>query len=167
MDILAEIEAQVDFPEEDIDPIVKNRLIQKTNDLIDNIALLLNSYEEGRIIKYGVNTAIVGKPNVGKSSLLNQLIMKERAIVSPQPGTTRDFIEESIDIRGIALKLVDTAGIRATSDEIENIGVELAKKKAHEAEMIIAVIDASGKLDRDDIEVLERIKGSESGFSAK
>ncbi|MCK5390816.1 MAG: tRNA uridine-5-carboxymethylaminomethyl(34) synthesis GTPase MnmE [Deltaproteobacteria bacterium] len=157
IDLLAEIETQVDFPEEDIDPIVKDRLIYKTNELLANIAALLNSYEEGRIIKYGVNTVILGKPNVGKSSLLNQLIMKERAIVSPQPGTTRDFIEENIDVRGIALKLTDTAGIRGSTDEIENIGVELARKKGLEAELIIVVIDASDELDEDDIEVLERI----------
>lgn len=162
VDILAEIEAQVDFPEEDIDPIIKDRLIKQTNQLINDIKTLLNSYDEGRIIKYGVNTAIVGKPNVGKSSLLNQLIMKERAIVSPQPGTTRDFIEETIDVRGIALKLADTAGIRATEDEIENIGVELAKKKAHEAELLIAVIDANSELNGDDIEILERLKDTKA-----
>ena len=161
-DILAEIEAQVDFPEEDIDPIRKDRLIKQTNQLITDIETLLNSYAEGRIIKYGVNTAIVGKPNVGKSSLLNQLIMKERAIVSPQPGTTRDFIEESIDVRGIALKLADTAGIRATEDEIENIGVELAKKKAREAELIVAVIDASSELNSDDIGILETTKDTKA-----
>lgn len=158
-DILAEIEAQVDFPEEDIDPIVKDRLIHSTNELIEDIVVLLNSYEEGRIVKYGISTTILGKPNVGKSSLLNQLIMKDRAIVSPQPGTTRDFIEENIDIRGIALKLTDTAGIRATSDEIEGFGVELAKKKATEAELIIAVLDISNPIDKDDKEVLNRIKG--------
>lgn len=161
-DILAEIEAQVDFPEEDIDSITKDRLRDNTNELIEKIGILLNTYEEGRIIKYGVTTAILGKPNVGKSSLLNQLIRKDRAIVSPQPGTTRDFIEESIDIRGIALKLTDTAGIRATKDEIESIGVELAKKKASEAELIIAVIDSSNSLDEDDIEVLERVKNSKA-----
>lgn len=161
-DILAEIEAQVDFPEEDIDPILKNRLIDSTNELISKILALLSTYEEGRIIKYGINTAIIGKPNVGKSSLLNQLILKDRAIVSPQPGTTRDFIEESLDVRGIALKLTDTAGIRATSDEIEGIGVELAKRKAQEAELIIAVIDSSSELNNDDIEVLEGIKHSKA-----
>ena len=159
-DILAEIEAQVDFPEEDIDSIVKRRLIDNTNELIEKIKILLNTYEEGRIIKYGITTTILGKPNVGKSSLLNQLIRKDRAIVSPQPGTTRDFIEESIDIRGIALKLADTAGIRATADKIEGIGVELAKKKAQEAELIIAVIDSSNDLDNDDLEVLGRIQNS-------
>lgn len=159
-DILAEIEAQVDFPEEDIDPIIKTRLIERTERLITNIEALLNTYEEGRIIKYGIKTAIIGKPNVGKSSLLNQLIMKDRAIVSPQPGTTRDFIEEDIDIRGIALKLTDTAGIRSTTEEIEGIGVELAKKKSEEAELIIAVIDSSRDLDNDDLEILARAKNS-------
>lgn len=161
-DILAEIEAQVDFPEEDIDPIIKDRLISNTNELKEDINTLLKTYEEGRIIKYGVNTAILGKPNVGKSSLLNQLVRKDRAIVSPQPGTTRDFIEETIDIRGIALKLTDTAGIRTTIDEIESIGVELAKKKAQEAELIIAVIDSSKNLDDDDIEVLELLRDSKA-----
>lgn len=161
-DILAEIEAQVDFPEEDIDSITKERLISNTKELRDNISILVKSYEEGRIIKSGVNTAILGKPNAGKSSLLNQLIMKDRAIVSPIPGTTRDFIEEMIDVRGIALKLIDTAGIRATDDQIENIGVELAKKKAEEAELIIAVLDSSTKLNDDDIEILEQIKSKKA-----
>lgn len=157
-DILAEVEAQVDFPEEDIDPIITNRLVQKTKELIENIRILINTYEEGRIIKNGVNTAIVGKPNAGKSSLLNQLLVKDRAIVSSIPGTTRDFIEETVDVRGIALKLTDTAGIRLTDDEIENIGVKLAKKKAEEAELIIAVIDSSTELNNDDIEILEQIR---------
>ena len=161
-DILAEIEAQVDFPEEDIDSIVKERIVSRTNELLENISILVKSYEEGRIIKNGVNTAILGKPNAGKSSLLNQLIMKDRAIVSPIPGTTRDFIEETIDIGGIALKLIDTAGIRATDDQIENIGVELAKKKAEEAELIIAVIDSSMELDSDDIAILEQIKNKKA-----
>ncbi|MEM7008613.1 MAG: tRNA uridine-5-carboxymethylaminomethyl(34) synthesis GTPase MnmE [Thermodesulfobacteriota bacterium] len=157
-DILAEIEAQVDFPEEDIDSIVKDRLEKQSQGLIDKINHLINTYEHGRILKDGVNTAIIGKPNVGKSSLLNQMIMKERAIVSPIPGTTRDFIEESVDIGGIALKLTDTAGIRTSSDEIENIGVGLAKKKAEQAELIIAVIDSSSELDGNDKEILDHIK---------
>ncbi|MDA2921248.1 tRNA uridine-5-carboxymethylaminomethyl(34) synthesis GTPase MnmE, partial [Desulfobacterota bacterium AH_259_B03_O07] len=111
LDILAEVEAQVDFPEEDIDPILKEEMINRTNLLIEDLNNLINSYEEGRIIKHGVCTAIIGKPNVGKSSLLNQLVMKERAIVSPYPGTTRDFIEETIVVSGIPLRLIDTAGL--------------------------------------------------------
>jgi tRNA modification GTPase len=155
LDILAEVEAQVDFPEEDIDPIIKTTMIERTTDLIAQMDNLLASYEEGRILKYGVYTAILGKPNVGKSSLLNRLLMKERAIVSPHPGTTRDFIEETLDVRGIPLRLVDTAGLRATADEVEKVGVELAKKKGSEAELVIAVVDGSLGLDGDDLEVIK------------
>ncbi|MCL4243871.1 MAG: tRNA uridine-5-carboxymethylaminomethyl(34) synthesis GTPase MnmE [Candidatus Dadabacteria bacterium] len=162
LDILAEVEAQVDFPEEDIDPIVKSALIGRTQDILAGLGALLESYREGRILKYGVGTAIIGKPNVGKSSLLNRLVMKERAIVSPVPGTTRDFIEESIDVRGLPLRLVDTAGIRVTGDEIERAGVNLAKKKAGEAELIIAVIDGSAALDEDDYEVLTGLRGKKA-----
>jgi tRNA modification GTPase len=160
LDTLAEVEAHVDFPEEDIDPFIKERMIEHLIKLIDGMDILLTTYEEGRIFKYGVYTAIIGKPNVGKSSLLNQLIMKERAIVSPYPGTTRDFIEETIDVKGIPLRLVDTAGLRATADEVEKVGVEFANKKAEEAELIIAVVDGSTELDEDDFEVLKRVRGS-------
>ncbi len=162
LDILAEVEAQVDFPEEDIDPIVKSALIGRTQDILAGLRALLDTYREGRILKYGVGTAIIGKPNVGKSSLLNRLVMKERAIVSPVPGTTRDFIEESIDVRGLPLRLVDTAGIRITGDEIERAGVDLAKKKAGEAELVICVIDGSAVLDEDDYEVLSSLKGKQA-----
>jgi tRNA modification GTPase len=155
LDILAEVEAQVDFPEEDIDPIIKRMMIGRTADLIAQMDNLLVTYEEGRILKYGVYTAILGKPNVGKSSLLNRLLMKERAIVSPHPGTTRDFIEETLDVKGIPLRLVDTAGLRATADEVEKVGVELAKKKGSEAELVIAVVDGSLGLDGDDLEVIK------------
>ncbi|MCC6712774.1 MAG: tRNA uridine-5-carboxymethylaminomethyl(34) synthesis GTPase MnmE [Candidatus Dadabacteria bacterium] len=162
LDVLAEVEAQVDFPEEDIDPIVKSALIGRTQDILTGLEALSDTYREGRILKYGVSTAIIGKPNVGKSSLLNRLVMKERAIVSPVPGTTRDFIEESIDVRGLPLRLVDTAGIRATGDEIERAGVDFAKKKAGEAELIIAVIDGSAPLDEEDYEVLSSLEGKQA-----
>ncbi|MFQ5788560.1 MAG: tRNA uridine-5-carboxymethylaminomethyl(34) synthesis GTPase MnmE, partial [Thermodesulfobacteriota bacterium] len=162
LDILAEVEAQVDFPEEDIDQIVKEEMIKRTKLVTEDLNNLIKSYEEGRIIKHGVYTAIVGKPNVGKSSLLNQLVMKERAIVSPYPGTTRDFIEETIVVNGIPLKLVDTAGLRVTADEVESVGVELTKKKAQEAEFIIAVIDGSSDLDEDDFEIFDKIRNNKS-----
>lgn len=155
LDILAEIEAQVDFPEDEIDPIAKDSIIKRATGAISGIDRLLATYEEGRIIKQGVKTAILGKPNVGKSSLLNALLMKERAIVSPRPGTTRDYIEESIDVRGIPLVLIDTAGIRHTSNEIEYEGVRLAKEKAVEAELLLIVLDGSEEPDNDDIEVLK------------
>lgn len=162
IDILAEIEAQVDFPEEDLDPIVKSSLYNRTNDLIKDLTALLKTYEEGRIIKYGIRTAILGKPNVGKSSLLNRLLMKDRAIVSHLPGTTRDFIEESIDIRGLPLVLVDTAGIRVTVDEIEHAGVRIARKQADEAELLLIVLDGSTQLEQDDTEVLKHKNGKKS-----
>lgn len=162
LDILAEIEAQVDFPEDEIDPIAKDAIVRRVTRVISGIERLLGTYDEGRIIKHGVKTAILGKPNVGKSSLLNALLMKERAIVSPVPGTTRDFIEESIDVRGIPLILIDTAGIRHTSDEIEHEGVRLAKEKAVEAELLLLVLDGSEELDNDDIEVLKASSGKKA-----
>lgn len=158
LDVLAEIEAQVDFPEEDLDPVIKEEIAGRISSLIKQMERLISTYEEGRILKHGVYTAILGKPNVGKSSLLNQLVMKERAIVSPYPGTTRDFIEETLDVRGIPLRLVDTAGLRATADEIERVGVEITKKKAEEAELIIVLVDGSTNLDSDDFEVLNSIQ---------
>jgi tRNA modification GTPase len=162
LDILAEIEAQVDFPEDEIDPIAKDSITDRINSLISGINSLLDTYEEGRIIKHGIKTAILGKPNVGKSSILNMLLMKERAIVSPLPGTTRDFIEESVDVGGIPLVLIDTAGIRNTYDEIEHEGIRLAKKKAEEAELLLIVLDGSGELDEDDFEVLKGAAGKKA-----
>jgi tRNA modification GTPase len=162
LDSLAEIEAQVDFPEDEIDPIKKEHMSRRTEIIINELKKLLATYEEGRIIKSGVYTAILGKPNVGKSSLLNRLIMKDRAIVSPFPGTTRDFIEESIVVRGIPLRLVDTAGLRASADEIESIGIQHTKKKANEAELIIAVFDGSMELDHDDLEIISGLRGDKS-----
>ncbi len=162
IDILAEVEANVDFPEEGIDPITVDTMRKRALEACEGISRLLDTYEEGRILKHGVYTAIVGKTNVGKSSLMNSLLMKERAIVSPYPGTTRDFIEESIDVRGIPLRLVDTAGMRATADEVEKVGVEFARKKAEEAELIIAVLDGSLPIDKDDIEILRGLDGHKS-----
>ncbi|MGH7885059.1 MAG: tRNA uridine-5-carboxymethylaminomethyl(34) synthesis GTPase MnmE [Thermodesulfobacteriota bacterium] len=154
LDILAQIEAQVDFPEEDIDPVIKKTMLKSSNKIKNELTNLMLTYEKGRIFKEGVYTAIVGKPNVGKSSILNALIGKERAIVSPTPGTTRDFIEEIIDIEGIPLKIVDTAGIRDTEDEIEKAGVEIALKKSKEAEFLLIVLDKSRELDQDDIKII-------------
>ena len=158
LDLLAEVEANVDFPEEDINPLVKESMIKSSKMILSSTERLISTFEGGSILKNGVNTVIIGKPNVGKSSLLNRLLNKDRAIVSQHPGTTRDFIEETIDIKGIPLKLIDTAGIRTTSDEVEFLGVGLAKEKAKIAELIIAVLDSSRDLDTDDIEVLNTIK---------
>lgn len=156
LDILADIEAHVDFPEEGIEESVKDNILHSCKNILTELDTLIKTYERGKIFKDGVNTAILGKPNVGKSSLLNQLLNMERAIVSPVAGTTRDFIEEVIDLNGIPLKVIDTAGIRATTDEIEKLGVDLSDKKAQEAEFIIIVIDGSSTPDNDDLEVLNR-----------
>lgn len=154
LDMMAEIEAQVDFPEEDIDPIVKKRLLKTSDYIQKELKKLENSYDKGKIFKEGVYTAIIGKPNVGKSSILNAMVGSERAIVSPVPGTTRDFIEEIVDVKGIPLKIVDTAGIRQTDDSIEKIGVDLALKKSKEAEFLIVVLDNSKKIEDDDIKII-------------
>jgi len=143
----------VDFPEEGIEDSVKNDILKRTEHMLLELKKLIGTYDLGKIFKNGIQTAILGKPNVGKSSLLNQLLNKDRAIVSPLAGTTRDFIEGVIDLNGIPLKIIDTAGIRSTSDEIEKLGVDLTGKKAREAEFILIVIDGSSTPDDDDKEV--------------
>lgn len=160
IDMLAEIEANVDFPEEGLDPLVRDRILEQADILIGKIDGLLSTFHQGHILKHGISTAIIGKPNVGKSSLLNCLLRKERAIVSEIPGTTRDFIEETIDINGIPLKLIDTAGIRTSEEYIEKLGIELSKKKSGEAEFVIVVLDGSKNIDEDDEEVLELTRNS-------
>jgi len=158
LDLYAEAEAQIDFPEEDIDPVVKQEMITKASELLNSITGLISTFDTGKIIKSGVFTTILGKPNVGKSSILNKLLREDRAIVSSHAGTTRDFIEETININGIILKLVDTAGIRPTKDKIERIGVDYALEKADQSEFIIIVLDASSELDTNDIDVLKKAK---------
>ncbi|MGI9534821.1 MAG: tRNA uridine-5-carboxymethylaminomethyl(34) synthesis GTPase MnmE [Thermodesulfobacteriota bacterium] len=156
LDIYAEVEAQIDFPDEAIDPVIKHEIIIKSSDLLKSISDLINTFDTGKIIKNGVFTTILGKPNVGKSSILNTILKEDRAIVSNLAGTTRDFIEESININGIILKLVDTAGIRPTRNQIEKVGVDIALEKAHQSEFIIIVLDAGSELDNNDIEVLKK-----------
>jgi len=154
LELLAEIEANVDFPEEEIDPIVKKTMLLKSGNIINKIKNLVSTFSEGQIIKNGISACIIGRPNVGKSSLLNCLLKKDRAIVSDLPGTTRDFIEETIDINGLPLRLIDTAGIRITADSIEYSGINITKQKIDQAELIIAVLDSGSELAEDDFEVL-------------
>jgi len=154
LELLAEIEANVDFPEEEIDPIVKETMLRKSGNIINKIKNLVSTFSEGQIIKNGISACIIGRPNVGKSSLLNCLLKKDRAIVSDLPGTTRDFIEETIDINGLPLRLIDTAGIRITADSIEYSGINITKQKIDQAELIIAVLDSGSELAEDDFEVL-------------
>lgn len=154
LELLAEIEANVDFPEEEIDPIVKETMLRKSGNIINKIKNLVSTFSEGQIIKNGISACIIGRPNVGKSSLLNCLLKKDRAIVSALPGTTRDYIEETIDINGLPMRLIDTAGIRITADSIEYSGINITKQKIDQAELIIAVLDSGSELAEDDFEVL-------------
>ncbi|OPJ58672.1 tRNA uridine-5-carboxymethylaminomethyl(34) synthesis GTPase MnmE [Clostridium oryzae] len=160
--ILAEIEATVDFPEEGLDDVVLEQLKSNINKIIDEITYLIKTADEGKIVRDGISTVIVGKPNVGKSSLLNILLSENRAIVTDIPGTTRDIIEEYINLGGIPIKIIDTAGIRETEDVVEKIGVQRSVDKIDEADLVITVLDASRKLEEEDINILDRISGKKN-----
>lgn len=160
LDIVALIEYAVDFTEdeEDIDPEIPIRVDQQLKNVIHIIDSLLKSADEGKIIRDGLNMVIVGKPNVGKSSLLNALLKEKRAIVTDIPGTTRDVIEEYINLDGIPVRIVDTAGIRETEDVVEKIGVQKSKQKINEADLVVFMLDVSRELDEEDKEIIEYIK---------
>lgn len=141
--VLAHIEAYIDFPEEDISPDTGAALIAKMDAVLDRARRLIATSEQGRILRHGARTVICGEPNVGKSSLLNLLLGFERAIVSPTAGTTRDTIEEIIQVHGIPLRLVDTAGLRESRDDIERVGIQRTQRELERADLILEVIDAS------------------------
>ena len=144
--ILAHIEAHIDFPEEDIAPETSETLLRDTEAVLAFIRSLLATAHEGRILREGISVAIVGRPNVGKSSLLNALVGTDRSIVTPVPGTTRDTIEESASISGIPFRLTDTAGIRPTRGAAEKIGVERSRKALDISEIVLLVLDSSRPL---------------------
>ena len=156
--IIASIEATVDYPEEDLEEITADNASKRLKNILKLIEKLLNTAEEGKILREGLQTVIVGKPNVGKSSLLNALLQEKRAIVTDIPGTTRDVIEEYINIEGIPIRIVDTAGIRETEDVVEKIGVNKSKEKIESADLIILMLDLSDELSDQDIEIIEYIK---------
>lgn len=151
---IASAEAAIDFPEEDIEEITAGQIAQTIENVIQRIDYLLATSRSGKIIRDGLYTVIVGKPNVGKSSLLNALLRENRAIVTDVPGTTRDIIEEYINIKGIPLKIVDTAGVRETNDIVERLGVERAQELLHKADLVLLVLDASLPLDEEDRKLL-------------
>lgn len=155
---LAHIEAAVDFPEDDIDDLLSLNIINNGRKILEELELLIKNAEAGKILREGLNTIIIGKPNVGKSSLLNALLQEKRAIVTDIPGTTRDVIEEYINIKGIPVKLVDTAGIREARDIVEKIGVEKSKEYIDKADLIILMLDASRPLDDEDRKIIEIVK---------
>lgn len=158
LEIIAHIEATVDYPEDDLEEMTAERVSFQLNKILKDVDRILSTADEGKIIREGLNTVIVGKPNVGKSSLLNSLLMEKRAIVTDVAGTTRDVIEEYINIEGVPVKIIDTAGIRETKDVIEKIGVEKSKEKINESDLIILMLDLSRELDKEDKEIIEYIE---------
>ncbi|WP_457621040.1 tRNA uridine-5-carboxymethylaminomethyl(34) synthesis GTPase MnmE [Persephonella sp.] len=157
LSLVSIIEAEINFPE-DVEEIDPQQIKESLENVIKEINELLKTYKKGEIIREGIKLAIVGRPNVGKSSLFNALVGYERAIVSEFKGTTRDFIEETVSIKGIPVKLLDTAGLRETEDHIELIGIKKAKEKIEEADVVIFVFDLSEGLTKEDIDIYEQIK---------
>lgn len=157
LDMIATIEAAIDYPEHDVEEDTYRQMQEKATNLIVQMEKMLESADRGKIIREGLETVIVGKPNVGKSSLLNWFLEEERAIVTDVPGTTRDTVEEYINIEGIPVKIVDTAGIRQTGDIVEQMGVEKSKEYAARGDLILMMVDMSRPLDEEDKEILELI----------
>ena len=159
LDVAAHVNVVLDYPEEGIDDPLPDNLVDNLETVMNTANELILSYDKGKMIKEGVKTAIVGKPNVGKSSLLNALLREERAIVTHIAGTTRDIIEEVINIKGIPLVLVQSAGIRKTDDLVENIGVEKSFEQIEKADFILFVVDGSTELDNEDFKINEKLRG--------
>ena len=161
LNLMIAIDVNIDYPEYDEEEVTKNRSLGELRIISEELIKLENSFNSGKILRDGVKTVILGKTNAGKSSLLNRILKEDRAIVSNIEGTTRDTIEEFVDVEGIPLKLIDTAGIRNSSNEIEQIGIQKSKKLADSADLIIAIFDITKNLTEDDQELLEIIKDKE------
>ena len=162
LDVLVNIEVTIDYPEYDTPEVQKNEIKNMLENIGKRLEKLEKSFDNGKIIKEGIKTAIIGKPNAGKSSLLNAILKEDRAIVTDIAGTTRDTIEEYVTINGITLKLIDTAGIRKSEDSVEKIGIEKSIEQAKEADLIIAIFDCSKELDNEDLEILKLIENKKS-----
>ncbi len=162
MDVMVNIEVSIDYPEYDVEDVTNQEILSMLESVGSKLSKLEKSFDNGKLIKEGIKTAIIGKPNAGKSSLLNRILKEDRAIVTEFEGTTRDTIEEFVNINGIPLKLIDTAGIRNAKDEVEKIGIHKSKEIAKEADLIIAIFDASKQLSKEDKEILEIIKGKKA-----
>lgn len=159
IELSADITAWVDFPDEDVPSLEPQTLINTLSDVKNELEKLRDNYSRGRIIKEGVETVIIGRPNVGKSTLMNAISGYEKSIVTEIPGTTRDVVEDSVAFAGVVLKLWDTAGIRETDDPVESIGVKRAKEKLDDAQLILAVFDGSKELTDDDKKIIEQTSG--------
>ena len=156
--IMADIEATIDYPEYDIEEVTNDRILQVIEDTLNKLKRLEKSFNNGKILRDGIKTVIIGRPNAGKSSLLNVILNEERAIVTDIEGTTRDTIEEFIKIDGIPIRLIDTAGIRNAKDEVEKIGVEKASQIARDSDIVIAIFDITRDFNEEDERILEIIK---------
>lgn len=161
LETLAQVEVNIDYPEyDDVEELTTRLLLEKANQVLKQIQALLQTAQQGKILREGLSTAIIGRPNVGKSSLLNHLLREEKAIVTDIAGTTRDVIEEYVNVRGVPLKLVDTAGIRETEDIVEKIGVERSRKALSEADLILLVLNQSESLTTEDKQLLDITSGN-------
>lgn len=159
IETIAHVEVNIDYPEyDDVEQMSHDVMKEKTAEVYEQIEHLLQVANQGKILREGIKTAIIGRPNVGKSSLMNKLIQEDKAIVTDIPGTTRDVIEEYVNVRGIPLKLIDTAGIRETEDIVEQIGVERSQQVLKEADLILFMLNNNDQLSTDDLTILEAIK---------
>lgn len=156
--LLAHIEVNIDYPEHDVESVTRNMLLKNSEEIKQEIIKLLQTSEQGKILREGLSTVIVGRPNVGKSSLLNTLIHENKAIVTEIPGTTRDVIEEYVSVRGVPLRLIDTAGIRETEDIVERIGVEKSRQMLQAADLILLVLNNNEQLSEEDKTLLDLVK---------
>ena len=159
VDVLVDITVNIDYPDEDIEQLTFEKLLSDLKKIKNEIHKLLATADTGRILRDGLNIAIIGKPNVGKSSLMNALLKETRAIVTSIPGTTRDTIEEMLSIRNIPVRLTDTAGIRQTEDVIEKIGIEKSKESFNKADLVIFMVDSSVPLNEEDHEIIRHLHG--------
>lgn len=158
LDVLANVEVSIDFPEDDVGEASREELRQRIEVVVNKLKKLLEEADVGKVYREGIHTVIVGKPNVGKSSLLNALLRDRRAIVTEIPGTTRDVIEEVLNMRGIPIRLVDTAGLRETDDVVERIGVERSRQLIKQADLILFVLDVCDGIESEDREIIDLVK---------
>lgn len=159
IEAMAHIEVTLDYPEHDVEEFTQNFLLGKCEDVKQQVARLLQTAKQGKILREGLSTAIIGKPNVGKSSLLNSFVQEDKAIVTEIAGTTRDVIEEYVNVRGVPLRLIDTAGIRETDDIVEKIGVEKSRQLLQQVDLVLLMVNYNEFLHDDDLAIFEASKG--------